>query len=59
MFSGRDPSSSNLEGGYWAVTGQGVPVPASQTVALTTRDNQPAPASMCRPDQGHAESHPN
>jgi len=44
-ISGAQKAIANLEGDYWAVTGQSLPVPASsQNVAPTTSATQTAPA---------------
>jgi hypothetical protein len=43
-LQGAQQAISNLEGDYWAVTGQGNPVPVDQNLAATTSADQSAPA---------------
>lgn len=42
--SGAQKAIANLEGDYWAVTGQGQPITASPSAAATTSTTQAAPA---------------
>jgi|SRR5580693_9013395 hypothetical protein len=43
-LQGAQQAIANLEGDYWAVTGQGLPVASSPSTAAATGENQTTPA---------------